>query len=425
MKGIYKITQESTGKVYIGQSINIDNRWNQHACSVDSLSFHEAYSKDPTDFSFRIIVQNDAYTEADLNALEKYYIKSYDANNPKRGFNATKGNGESVNNVKGRMKPVTGSINRAIHTKYLGGLTNKNILVIGQFRIDTLALYNNIVVISDDYNYTCEDVKIIRVSGAAEIMKELDKIKAGQFDLIIANPPYNKGNAIINACVTKAKESIVLMPFSCYKAGNLYKHILSLDLADPKAFKDATITNNLCVCNLIDKEIDQTFEELELETFDSRYREFYELNQKLSPTVENINHLGGNLPYNYAVREDLPINLSFGVTTRTVLDGAHKSNKAFDYRWNVEKIKDYSLLHVAPQGGVTMSFIYLPTQTAYDHFVTFWYKNPLTCQLIRGLRKVSGTPAPAIPNIDWSVDRDYEHLTYEELLSIMRAELKK
>lgn len=422
MKGIYKITQESTGKVYIGQSINIDNRWNQHACSVDSLSFHEAYSKDPTDFSFRIIVQNDAYTEADLNALEKYYIKSYDANNPKRGFNATKGNGESVNNVKGRMKPVTGSINRAIHTKYLGGLTNKNILVIGQFRIDTLALYNNITVISDDYNYTCEDVKIIRVSGAAEIMKELDKIKAGQFDLIIANPPYNKGNAIINACVTKAKESIVLMPFSCYKAGNLYKHILSLDLADPKAFKDATITNNLCVCNLIDKEIDQTFEELELETFDSRYREFYELNQKLP----------NKLPYSHGKYIKLvskeQLERTFYISVRVNVDGVHHG-KAFDVDANNGILSIEELNADAEKrkktATIPLSSVEFKTKKEADNIKRFWYSSPFLSDIIWGQQKTGGSAKAAIPNIDWSVDRDYEHLTYEELLSIMRAELKK
>lgn len=36
MRGIYKITQITTGKVYIGQSMNIDNRWNQHAACIDN-----------------------------------------------------------------------------------------------------------------------------------------------------------------------------------------------------------------------------------------------------------------------------------------------------------------------------------------------------------------------------------------------------
>jgi hypothetical protein len=31
----------------------------------------------------------------------------------------------------------------------------------------------------------------------------------------------------------------------------------------------------------------------------------------------------------------------------------------------------------------------------------------------------------ALPKIDWAVDRDYEHLTHEDLLKIMKEELKQ
>ena len=56
------------------------------------------------------------------------------------------------------------------------------------------------------------------------------------------------------------------------------------------------------------------------------------------------------------------------------------------------------------------------------HFCNFWYHNPLQDSLLHGLHKASGKPTDAIPNIDWSVDRDYEHLTYDELLNIMKSE---
>lgn len=46
-------------------------------------------------------------------------------------------------------------------------------------------------------------------------------------------------------------------------------------------------------------------------------------------------------------------------------------------------------------------------------------------KLIKSLHKTSGSIQKAIPPIDWSVDRDYEHLTYEDLLDIMKEELKK
>lgn len=416
MKGIYKITQESTGKVYIGQSIHIDNRWNQHASSIDNLSFHEAYSKDPMDFSFRTIAQNDAYTKSDLDRLEKHFIELYRANDPKYGFNATKGNGKSGSVTKGRMLAVRGSINRFIHSTYLRNVENKNILVIGQFKIDTLALYNNITVLSDDYSYDCEDAKIIRVGGVEEIMKELEKIKEGQFDLIIANPPYNKGNEIVSTCVTKVKESIVLMPFSCYRASGLYKHILSLDLADPKAFKDAVITNNLCVCKLISKEIDQSYEEWQLNTRDQRYREFYELNLNLRETY-GIETALKDL-------SKIDMNTWFLTTFRTARDGVHKTADCLDFSFNVQFLNDRPIPFNKYLGYYSPRFLIFKSRREKENLSEFWYKNPLMNALIKGLNQTGGTPLHAIPRIDFSVDRDYEHLTYDELLQIMKDELK-
>ena len=42
--------------------------------------------------------------------------------------------------------------------------------------------------------------------------------------------------------------------------------------------------------------------------------------------------------------------------------------------------------------------------------------------LLRGLNKKGGSCTLAVPHIDYSVDRDYEHLTYEDLLKIMKEE---
>ena len=84
MIGVYKITQKSTSKVYIGQSKNIFARWYQHVNAVDSLSFHEAYKKDPTDFIFEILRLTEDVD--DLDRLEKLYIRDYKANDPQYGF---------------------------------------------------------------------------------------------------------------------------------------------------------------------------------------------------------------------------------------------------------------------------------------------------------------------------------------------------
>ena len=116
-------------------------------------------------------------------------------------------------------------------------------------------------------------------------MVRLKEIEKTEYDLIIANPPYNLGNKVVSQFVDKPKESIVLIPFSCYKGHNLYKNILKLNLVDPKIFNDAIITDNLCLCKLTNKEINQTFDEVELQTFDQKYKDFYDLNMKLKQKI--------------------------------------------------------------------------------------------------------------------------------------------
>lgn len=421
MKGIYKITQKSTGKFYIGQSVNIDNRWNQHANAVDNLSFHKAYRAAPTDFTFEIVEQNDNYTKEDLDKAEKRWIINTHADDPKYGFNGTAGNGDYKPFKPIQMKLVSGSINKYIHSEYLKTIENKKILIIGNFKFcDTLSLYNNVTIITDDCDFTCEDAKVIKVSTGEELMGEINKIKKGEYDLVIANPPYGNGNEIVAKFVDKPKESIVLMPISQYKHRDLYKHVLKLNLADPKSFKDAKITDNLCVCKLIDKEIDQTYEEIELQTFNQEYREFYELNSRYSNYAINTYE---RVPQRAGIKWDYDVNKAFAITARTAQDGVHKvdGKGAFDLDINVYKTKTIVDTPIwkhsdGRDAQAAASYIYFNSTVEKDNLVKFWYYNPLMNKLIKGLNKTGGDFKIAIPNIDWSIDRDYEHCTLNDIM---------
>lgn len=423
MRGIYKITQITTGKVYIGQSINIDNRWNQHAAAVNNLSFHEEYRKNPTDFTFEVLYQNDDYTKDDLNELEKKCIEDYHSNEKDKGFNGTAGNGKVKSISKQQMLRVRGSIDKLINSKYLRKTENKKILIIGNFNIGESSLYNNITVLTDDLDYTCETAKIIRVEGGDEIMAQLNTLKDEKFDMIIANPPYNAGNKIISKCITVAKRTIVLMPFSKYKKDELYKHVLSSELVNPKDFPDAYITNNLCVCELIPEKIERKFEDLEIETFDPKYREFYELNMRLPDNF--MHYYFSDVSHNTPIKKEF-LNMPnlFMTSVRVGGDGVHRGKESADYCWNVlHKKKDIRKLIKS-----SFDLFDFPSKKYYNNFVTWWYRNPLQDQIIKGVHKSQsaiGGVHIAIPNIDWSVDRDYEHLTYEQLLEIMRKELKE
>ena len=250
-----------------------------------------------------------------------------------------------------------------------------------------------------------------------------------KFDYIISNPPYNIGNTITRFVVDNVNfdNFINLMPLSCYKSKELYKTVKSLEVVDPSAFEDAAITDNLCICELGKDEIEnQTYEDLALKTYKEEFKEFYKLNAKCKETF-----IKG--PYDSIMSkslEEYKHNLHFYVPKRTCDNGVHKSVDTADIRWNI--LKDYSdditklIVKYSPtfkHDYLSGSFFIFNSDIEKENFNIFWYKNPLMNNLIRGLNKRSGPCREAIPNIDYSIDRDYEHLTLDDIMKILREEI--
>lgn len=429
MKGIYKFTNKVTKQVYIGQSKHIETRWTQHLRAIDSVKFHESLRQyGIKNFMFEVLEENPNFSDSDLDRLEKQYIKDYDSYN--NGLNSTSGNGSlyaKKTPCKSRMLLVRGTINSALYRKYLTGYTNKNILIIGNFKIcDTLTLFNNnLTIITDDYDFECEDAKqIIRVDtqvGIEELMSEINKIEKNQFDLIIANPPYQYGNKIISKCVDKAKESIVLMPISCYKGQDLYKHIIDLELVDPSQFEDAAITNNLNIARLCDRKIDQSWEQVVIESYDPAYRAFYELNRTFNPDYNYIPN------FSTSDKKKLPkCNTSFMLTQRTIQNGTHDvaGKGAADIDYNLRDI-DTNIPWSNHSNTHSCMFLEFSDPIKKKNLCRFWYYNPLMDKLIKGLRSASGRMTIAIPNIDWTKDRDYEHCTLDDIMTWLREDNNK
>lgn len=91
MTGIYVITNTVDGKKYVGQSINISQRWRAHRTryQVEDTYLYRAMRKYGLDaFTFEILVECD---KTDLNNLEQYWIGVYQSNNPDFGYNLTAG----------------------------------------------------------------------------------------------------------------------------------------------------------------------------------------------------------------------------------------------------------------------------------------------------------------------------------------------
>ncbi len=94
--GIYKITSP-TGKIYIGQSVDIKSRWSKHkwsslrCCSTILYRSIRKYGFD--NHTFEIIKE---CKKSELNKLERTYIEKYNTFESNHGMNLTKGGDSNV-----------------------------------------------------------------------------------------------------------------------------------------------------------------------------------------------------------------------------------------------------------------------------------------------------------------------------------------
>ena len=97
--GIYKFTNKINGKIYIGQSVNIERRIREHFCRHDGTPFHLALEKYGRD-NFIIEILEECNIDV-LNDREKYYISLYNSENKSKGYNRTSGGeGRAKKSVK-------------------------------------------------------------------------------------------------------------------------------------------------------------------------------------------------------------------------------------------------------------------------------------------------------------------------------------
>jgi len=99
--GIYKITNEKNGKVYIGQSVNINKRWYDHKGTLNRNIHRNRFlqrvwnNNNGENFTHTII---ELCSRKELDVKEKYHIKQYVSNNKKYGYNLDSG-GFSQNEI--------------------------------------------------------------------------------------------------------------------------------------------------------------------------------------------------------------------------------------------------------------------------------------------------------------------------------------
>lgn len=97
--GIYKIENLINHKIYIGQSIEIEKRWQKHLNTKDNFVIHKALQKyGKENFSFQIIEECDLL---DLDNKEQYWINYYNSLIP-NGYNMIPGGSNGAGFAKGK-----------------------------------------------------------------------------------------------------------------------------------------------------------------------------------------------------------------------------------------------------------------------------------------------------------------------------------
>lgn len=250
-----------------------------------------------------------------------------------------------------------------------------------------------------------------------KILKE-DEVMKEHFDLCIMNPPFSVAPDVIKSGLEISDRVVCLAPLSKFKKNKVYQQVEKYEVIDAEAFEDAIVTDNLIIAALCKTHHNSiSWDEFQIESTNPKYRELYQMNTEKS-FYRSVIHTS------IKGFEGIHPDTTFAVGIRVCQDGVHKTPFCFDYKWNKGELTEKDIPRQSWKGVETYSIqaIYFRTSEERDHFCKFWYENPLMNDLLKGLNKKSGSCTLAVPHIDYSVDRDYEHLTYEDLLKIMKEE---
>ena len=189
---------------------------------------------------------------------------------------------------------------------------------------------------------------------------------------------------------------VCLQPLSQYKKKELYRHVESLELADPKLFEDAVITENLSICTLKKDIADKySWQDLVLKSVDQRYIEYYKWNIKHNKGLfmkqsnyKPVSYFDKDLDFLETARCTKPVGGGFG-------------KNGIGYKWNI--------LHDCSSVNAHIGQITFTTAKARDNFAICWYSGDNNRKHLLGraasgikIQEVSAEYYFFIPQIDWS-----------------------
>lgn len=244
-----------------------------------------------------------------------------------------------------------------------------------------------------------------------------DEVKDKMFDLVIANPPYGDhtalGNRIVKELIPISKTQIILMPYKGWKANNIFRHIEDLELVDDNLFEEASISDLAIVKSGSEVRNKDWMEDIIIKRIvDPSLKELYLLNyeKNLKSPIFSI-HFG-------VTSKTLDYDpLKFFITYWTPSNGVHSEENSKDILFNLNHSS------VRMSGSNTDCYLKFKSKAEVQNLINFWYNNPIMDILLKGIGQnisTNDTVKLFIPNIDWSIDREYSNLSLENLLKIIR-----
>ena len=284
-------------------------------------------------------------------------------------------------------------------------LAEKNKVVFVTDDLEAKTLFETTVIGNGEFG--CDDeclfIETPEINKKIDMSKWLEWSKGidMQFSAMVIKPPYSIGNKIISEVIkhlTDDGKAVVIQPLGHYKQQKLYEHIEQFELANPKQFTDAVITENLNISVVTKgKQNKYNWQELVLESCDQHFRKFYDWN-----IAE------GKYCFMRQIRDEeleaakKPENLDtmFFETIRcsSVISAGFSIN-GFGYKWNINKQVQFTNSFV----GV----IVFVNKKQKDNFQKWWYNGKkgerLASKVIVGMNSNSfvGSGWFALPQIDW------------------------
>lgn len=395
--GIYKITENLTGRVYIGQTArSIDERLSQHVYTPAANSDIDKaiQEKGVNAFTFEVEVPMKNPTTEQLWFQEYWYISKYDSFN--NGFNKTHGNrkGEFEACLKSDFICVGEDLFKDIIREYNLDFRGKRILLINNFD-ESIKNYlrfesgrENVDIIYESFDIDEKDALGEFIKDKVRGMKKtkvdlingITKVEKEHYDIIISNPPYGKiGNEITQCIVDNIDFGcfINLLPANDYrrfhKENALWQFVdINSMRAINNGFNDATVTTTLCKINK-----SQAYyiseEEFEIQNYkdDLLKKYFYENRRRNHYAID-----GARCPYWYNGPENISNKKVFILGERDISSKRFPTNPdSLTYKWNVAKTVGPEDLHIATNFQLSQIICEFNTEKECKNFTDFCYQN--------------------------------------------------